>query len=165
MLKQLKKELGKFASEEKSRIFARFFKTGKGQYGHGDVFLGLSVPQTRSVARKFLGLDFEDIQELLLSKIHEERLCALMVLVGKYEKSKSDDDKKTVTEFYLRNSKNINNWDLVDLGQLRELADTSRFSESGGGSVLEAITKMHWKFYFKMLNIKNINLYKPPKFP
>ena len=114
MLDEIKKELLKYSSKEKAIIYARFFKTKKGQYGYGDVFLGLSVPQTRLVALKYFDLIIEHAQELILSKIHEERLAALFILVEKYRKSDSKN-KKIIVDFYLKNTKNVNNWNLVDL--------------------------------------------------
>ncbi|MFH1290342.1 MAG: DNA alkylation repair protein [Nanoarchaeota archaeon] len=110
-LSQLKADLHALASPEKARILQNFFKTGKGQYGEGDIFLGVKVPESRAVAKKYKDLSFEEIKQLLESKIHEERLTALLLLVYLYQKS---PDKRLV-EFYLANTKHINNWDLVDL--------------------------------------------------
>ncbi len=93
---------------------ARFFKTGKGQYGEGDIFLGIKVPESREIAKKFKDIFIKEIQELLNSKIHEHRLIALFVLIEKYKKE-SEERKKKIFDFYLKNTKNINNWDLVDL--------------------------------------------------
>ena len=114
MLNQIKKDLQKLKSPEKAKVFQRFFKTGKGEYGEGDIFLGLSVPETREISKKYIELNLNDIQKLLLSKIHEERLVALLILVEKYRKSNLED-RKAVIKFYLKNAKNVNNWDLVDL--------------------------------------------------
>jgi len=110
MLRQLRKDLRASASAEKAKVLARFFKTGKGEYGEGDVFLGVMVPETRKVAKKYAGLPLNSINELLKSEIHEERLASLLILVEKYKESQ---DK--VMRFYLRNAKHVNNWDLVDL--------------------------------------------------
>lgn len=93
---------------------AGFFKTGPGQYGQGDIFLGIKVPVQRAVARRYENLSLADAQELLNNKIHEYRLIALMILLFQYKKADSAGKKKIV-RFYLRNTKNINNWDLVDL--------------------------------------------------
>ncbi len=92
----------------------RFFKTGKGQYGEGDIFLGIRVPALREQAKKFTNAPLGAIQVLLGSVYHEERLCALMMLLSKYAKA-GDDDQKRFYEFYLKNTRHINNWDLVDL--------------------------------------------------
>lgn len=114
MLDNLRSELKKAANPKKAQILQGFFKTGKGQYGEGDIFLGITVPQSRAIAQKFNNLAFSDIKQLLASKIHEERLIALLLLVHKFQKG-SDAIKKRVYEFYLANTKYINNWDLVDL--------------------------------------------------
>ena len=113
MLNKIKNELQSHKNEAKAKILSGFFKIGKGQYGEGDVFLGIAVPVTREIAKKYLDMGFADIHKLLLSKIHEERLSALMILAEKYKKSDSKS-KKLIAEFYLHNTKNINNWDLVD---------------------------------------------------
>ncbi|MBN1169578.1 DNA alkylation repair protein [Candidatus Micrarchaeota archaeon] len=106
----IRQELGKLANPEKAKILQGFFKTEKGQYGEGDIFIGVSVPETRAVAKKYRTLKLDEVKKLLDSRIHEERLAALLILVEKYGKN-----KKKVYEFYLKNSKKINNWDLVDL--------------------------------------------------
>ena len=105
----------KQADPQKAKILQRFFKTGKGQYGEGDVFLGLMVPKQRIIVKQFTNLELKDIKILLASKIHEYRLIALLILVDKYEQAKALPLKKQIYKFYLGQSKNINNWDLVDL--------------------------------------------------
>jgi 3-methyladenine DNA glycosylase AlkD len=91
-----------------------FFKTGKGEYGYGDKFLGLSVPQSRIIAKKYRDLTLVALQQLLESDYHEERLIALIMLVGQYTKA-DDKDKQQIYDFYLSNTNRINNWDLVDV--------------------------------------------------
>lgn len=91
----------------------RFFKTGPGQYGEGDRFIGVTVPEQRAVAKKFKDLDLIDLQKLLRSDIHEFRLTALIILVDQYKKADTSLQKK-INAFYLKNTKYINNWDLVD---------------------------------------------------
>ncbi|MAG11278.1 MAG: DNA alkylation repair protein [Parcubacteria group bacterium] len=113
-LKQAERAMRALKNEEKIPIFQNFFKTGKGEYGEGDVFLGLAVPQTRSVAKEFSGLGFKDIKKLLHSKYHEERLCALLMLVHRFEKG-SQNQQKEICDFYITQAKYVNNWDLVDL--------------------------------------------------
>ncbi len=122
MLNQLKKDLKKLANPEKAKILQRFFKTGKGEYGEGDVFLGVTVPEQRKTAKKYSELPLKEIGKLLLSKIHEHRLTALLILVIKYNKA-DDDGKKKIADFYIKNSRHINNWDLVDLSADRILGD------------------------------------------
>ncbi len=93
----------------------RFFKTGKGEYGEGDQFLGITVPNQRLVAKEFyLAISLDELKELLQSTIHEYRLTALLMLVSKYQKSKDIDEQKRIVDFYLSNTTYINNWDLVD---------------------------------------------------
>jgi 3-methyladenine DNA glycosylase AlkD len=111
MYKQLVAELNKAANKQKAQILARFFKTGKGEYGEGDVFLGLTVPKQREIAKRYGDLSLLDVQKLLQSKIHEHRLVALLILVDKYE----GGARGRLVSFYLKNLKHINNWDLVDL--------------------------------------------------
>lgn len=110
---QVKAELRKLGSEEKAKSSSWFFKTGKGEYGEGDLFLGLTVPQQRVVAQKYIGLPLSQIETLLQSKFHEDRFTALAILVLQYKKS-SPGDKKKIFKFYLKNKERINNWDLVD---------------------------------------------------
>ena len=114
-LKEIIENLNKSANPEKAKILSRFFKTGKGEYGEGDVFLGIVVPNIRKVAYKFIDADSSDIQKLLKSKIHEYRLTALEILVAQYERTEDKEDKRKIFEFYLKNTRYINNWDLVDL--------------------------------------------------
>ncbi len=113
MLKDLKKEVEKLSNKKKAVLLQGFFKTRKGEYGEGDIFAGLTVPQSREIAIKYKNLQFKEIQELLKSKIHEERLIALLILVHNFKKNLQD--RKKIYEFYLKNTKYINNWDLVDL--------------------------------------------------
>lgn len=113
-LKQLKSELGKLADKKQAENLQRFFKTGPGEYGAGDIFLGIKVPAQRTLAKKYQNLGFNDLQKLLNSKIHEYRLIALLILLSQYKKTEPAGRKKFI-DFYLRNTRNINNWDLVDL--------------------------------------------------
>jgi 3-methyladenine DNA glycosylase AlkD len=104
----------KQASKEKTAILERFFKTGPGQYGAGDVFWGLSVPQSRTIAKKYKDLNLVEIKKLLESPVHEIRLIALLILVEQF--TNGDVMKqRAVAKFYLKNTNYINNWDLVDL--------------------------------------------------
>jgi len=114
MLNSLLRELKNSADPEKEKIFISFFKTGKGEYGEGDKFLGITVPCLRAISKKYQGLDLKDLQKLLNSKIHEFRLSALMILRFKYDKA-DENSKENIVKFYLKNTKNINNWDLIDL--------------------------------------------------
>jgi 3-methyladenine DNA glycosylase AlkD len=95
-----------------------FFKTGPGQYGEGDRFLGVMVPQTRQVAREFRELPLAEVEELLRSSWHEERLCALLLLVHRFERG-DDAARREVYDLYLANTAHIDSWDLVDLSAPR----------------------------------------------
>lgn len=102
------------ANPQKAKQLARFFKTGKGEYGESDVFLGLTVPQQRKIVRQYQRLEMADITKLLHSKIHEYRLIALLILVEQFNRADLTKQKQIFT-FYLKNTRYINNWDLVDL--------------------------------------------------
>jgi 3-methyladenine DNA glycosylase AlkD len=111
-LLELREKLKRIANPKKAELLQRYFKTGKGEYGEGDIFLGITVPQSRKIAAKFENLDFSSVERLLHSKIHEERLIALFILINKYN---TTNHKKIVFHFYMKNMSYINNWDLVDL--------------------------------------------------
>ena len=110
----IEEDLKKLADSEKANILSRFFKTGKGEYGEGDRFFGIPVPEQRKIAIKYSGISRDDICRLLSDKIHEYRLVALLILILQYEKG-NKDEKKKIADFYLANTRHINNWDLVDL--------------------------------------------------
>lgn len=107
-------KLQALSSPEKREIFPKFFKAGKGEYGEGDRFLGVTVPNTRVIAKQHKDLSIDEIRELMLSEWHEVRLCALLIMV---ENSKKKDESlcKQLFELYLSLTNRINNWDLVDL--------------------------------------------------
>ena len=114
LLTNLKSDLRRIADPKKKQVLQRFFKTGVGQYGEGDEFLGVTVPQSRSVAIAYKNLPFTEIKKLLTSKVHEERLIGLLILVHNFQKGDSKVKQK-IYEFYKTHMKHINNWDLVDL--------------------------------------------------
>jgi 3-methyladenine DNA glycosylase AlkD len=93
----------------------RFFKTGPSQYGEGDIFIGVMVPQSRLVAKKFNQLPVGEVRTLLYSRVHEERLVALLILARRYSSASSSREKEQIVKFYLEHIKQVNNWDLVDL--------------------------------------------------
>ena len=113
-LAELRKELKQEANNEQAIILQRFFKTGKGEYGEGDKFYGIKVPVQRKIAKKHRDISLKEIQGLLNSPVHEERLVSLFILVDQYTKG-DDKTKEKLFRFYLKNTKKINNWDLVDL--------------------------------------------------
>ena len=110
MIEEIRKDLRALADAEKAKVLQGFFKTAPGQYGQGDVFLGIAVPESRQLAKKHAQAGMGEVKQLLYSKIHEERLVALLILVDKYRR-----DPEGVAKFYLDNLKQVNNWDLVDL--------------------------------------------------
>ncbi len=114
-LKGLISDLNSLADPEQAENLSRFFKTGRGQYGEGDLFLGIKVPVQRSLVKKFKALSLDDAIKLLKSKYHEHRLVALLLMVYRFEKVADEVEQKEIFEAYLANVKYINNWDLVDL--------------------------------------------------
>lgn len=119
---ELREELRKHADNKRAVHSKRFFKTGRGEYGYGDVFLGLTVPLQREIAKKYYDLTLTDVLKLLKSKIHEERLTALILLVHAYQKGDSIAKSKIFTQ-YLKHTKWINNWDLVDTSAPQIIGD------------------------------------------
>jgi 3-methyladenine DNA glycosylase AlkD len=122
MIKELQREINKLADPKRVEGYQRFFKTGKGKYGEGDIFIGLTNPICHSLVKKYKSLVLREVEKLLHSKIHEERLIALLILV--YQFSRGDGkQKKTIYDLYLANTKYINNWDLVDLSAHKIVGD------------------------------------------
>lgn len=143
ILKEIKESLAVLSIPEKAAFFPKFFKTGKGEYGEGDLFLGVKVPDQRAIAKEYYAkISLEELSELLSSPYHEHRLTALIMLISKFEKTKDLSVKEEIIDFYLKHLDFINNWDLVDttcykiLGRyafenqkenlLRELADSDQ---------------------------------------
>ena len=114
LLETLRSKLRSVADPEKAKVLLRFFKTGPGEYGEGDVFLGIQVPVLRKFARENRDLDEASLQVLLRSSVHEERMLSLLILIQKYVRG-TDEERKKIYDFYLANTSFINNWDLVDL--------------------------------------------------
>lgn len=133
--KQVESELKKHGSQKKSEASAWFFKTAKGQYGYGDKFIGVSVPEQRKIAQEYKNLPLSEIQKLLNSKLHECRLTSLIILVNQF-KNGGEKTRKEIYKFYLANTKNINNWDLVD----------SSASQIVGAYLLDKDRKLLYKF-------------------
>ena len=111
----VKKELRKYASKKRKTANKWFFKTGYGEYGEGDRFIGVSMPDLRKVANEFADLSLVEVKKLLSSLIHEERMTALVILTYVFKKAEKEVEKKRIYDFYLKNKKYINNWDLVDV--------------------------------------------------
>ena len=111
---ELSARLRKAACAKDAEFLQRFFKTGPGQYGEGDLFLGIRVPQTRRIIRDFQAMALDEAEALLQSPYHEERLAALLVMVKAFERG-NDPKRRDVYTRYIRNTARVNNWDLVDL--------------------------------------------------
>jgi len=113
-LESLEKEMESLADPAKAKILMRFFKTGSGQYGEGDIFIGIQVPALRRIANKYNKISLDDTVKFLNSAKHEHRMVALFILTSKFEKG-DEKTKDEIFKLYLKNTKHINNWDLVDL--------------------------------------------------
>ncbi len=110
---QILLEFRNIEDKVKAKILSRFFKTGKGEYGEGDKFLGITVPVIRKIANKYRSLSFEELSKLIKSPFHEVRLLALLIIIEKLDDG--DGVKKKAFDFYFKNIKYINNWDLIDV--------------------------------------------------
>ena len=114
MLAEIRSNLHKLANGQDAAQLQRYFKTGPGEYGEGDLFIGVRVPAIRKLARQYRDTSVGIAQKLLISKIHEERLLALVLFIDHYNKA-DDAGKKTIYTYYLGHTHHINNWDLVDI--------------------------------------------------
>lgn len=115
MDKLIIKEVTSFRNKDKGAFLTRFFKTGKGEYGYGDIFYGLAVPTSRKIASKYIDIDLKDLGNLIKNKVHEIRLITLIILNTKYKRAKTEKEREQFVKFYLKNLEYINNWDLVDV--------------------------------------------------
>ena len=111
------KDLHALARKGRSADLAHFYKTGPGEYGEGDVFIGVIVPDTRLVAKKYIDLPFAELEKVINSPIHEERLCGLIILTLRYKRDKDEQSRKKIFNFYMKmlRAGHVNNWDLVDV--------------------------------------------------
>jgi 3-methyladenine DNA glycosylase AlkD len=115
MVAQLRQDLNAFINPLKAAFYPSFFKTGKGEYGEGDIFLGITVPQIRAVVKKYETIaTLPEIQALILDPVHEMRSAGLFILVNQFIKTNDPSIQKAIFDFYLSNTQGINNWDLVD---------------------------------------------------
>ncbi len=118
MLKEIREELKEKTNKEKAEVLQRFFKTKKGEYGEGDVFLGITVPELRKIAKKNKNIGIMETLQFLRSKVHEERFIALLILIDKF----SEKNEK-IFNLYLKNLKWVNSWDLVDISAYRIIGE------------------------------------------
>jgi len=158
MYNKIVKELKKYKSKEKAKVLQGFFKTGKGEYGEGDIFIGVKVPEIRIIVKRFIDVDLDEVKKLLYSNIHEERLAGVLILTYKFFKSNEKEQKK-IYNFYLKNAKQINNWDLVDLsapnivGEYLQSITCHPFDRLRTGSELVSGSR---KILYKLAKSKNL---------
>jgi 3-methyladenine DNA glycosylase AlkD len=138
--KDLTKELQALKDPARAKSSIGFFKTKKGQYGEGDVFLGINVPNQRVLAKKYQNLPLTDLEKLLQSKYHEYRLTALFILVAQYRKG-GPQEQKILFEFYCRMLPRINNWDLVDTSA-RPIVGEYLYTYKTEKQAMQVLTKM-----------------------
>ena len=113
IVRDIRRKLQQLGSKDKAKVLQRFFKTGHGEYGEGDVFIGVRVPDLRKLAKGYQDITIKEVMQFLRSTIHEERLLALLILVSKFSKG-NETVKKRIYELYLQHTQFINSWDLVD---------------------------------------------------
>lgn len=137
MIEKWQNELRQHASDEKAKILSRFFKTGKGEYGEGDRFLGITVPVIRSISRMHTKDPMDTITMMLHSPWHEHRMSALLTLVEKYHRNK--EERAEIVRVYLQNLSHANNWDLIDLSAPKILGE--HIKETGDASILYTLAE------------------------
>lgn len=113
IVQEIRARLQSLGTEKRAKVSQSFFKTGPGEYGEGDIFLGVQVPALRLLASEYQAITLTEVTQLLRSTIHEERLLALLLLVRAYANG-DEHTKKGIYELYLKNTRHVNNWDLVD---------------------------------------------------
>ena len=137
----LVKDLHALARKGRSTDLARFYKTGPGEYGEGDVFIGVIVPDTRLVAKKYIDLPFAELEKVINSPIHEERLCGLIILTLRYKRDKDEQSRKKIFNFYMKmlRAGHVNNWDLVDVSA--PIIGDYLISDPGHTQLLEKLSR------------------------
>lgn len=143
MIENIKKELKQLGNKEYATRLQKYFKTGKGEYGEGDKFLGIQVPVLRKAAKKYNNIAISEAHKLLKSPFHEERLCSLLILRDLFKKSENKD-KKNIYALYLKNTKFINNWDLVD-ASARDIIGAYLFNRNKKPIYMLAKSKNIWE--------------------
>ncbi len=163
MIDEIREALRALVIREKAEFLPKFFKTGKGEYGEGDLFLGVKVPDQRAVAKEYFSrISLEELKDLLSSPYHEERLTALLILVSKFEKSKKNEDKKEIVDFYLNHLQFINNWDLVDTSCYKILG---RFAfENNQDNLLRNLSLSNEMWHKRIAVVGTIHYVKKGKF-
>lgn len=163
IVSEIKTALQELSIPGKAEIMQAFFKTGKGEYGEGDVFIGVTVPDQRSVAKEFYNkISLAELTQLLSSKIHEHRLTALLLLVYKFEKTKDQSLRKEIVDFYLKHTKHINNWDLVDTSCYKILG---RYCfENQDSKILEKLSDSKNMWEMRMAIVATMHHIKKGKF-
>ena len=163
IVSEIKTALQELSIPGKAEIMQAFFKTGKGEYGEGDVFIGVTVPDQRSVAKEFYNkISLVELSQLLSSKIHEHRLTALLLLVYKFEKTKDQSLRKEIVDFYLKHTKHINNWDLVDTSCYKILG---RYCfENQDSKILEKLSDSKNMWEMRMAIVATMHHIKKGKF-
>ncbi|MDO8734036.1 MAG: DNA alkylation repair protein, partial [Elusimicrobiota bacterium] len=148
-LKNLHKNLFALANPSKAKVLKRFFKTGPGEYIAGEKFLGIVVPEQRKIAEEYKVLKLSDLEKLIKSRYHEERMVALLILVAKIAAADEQEQKK-IYDFYLNHTRYINNWDLVDLTAEKIIG---QYLENKDKKVLEKLarSKVLWERRIAML--------------
>ncbi len=139
MDKLIIKEVTRLRDKDKGAFAQRFFRTGKGEYGYGDIFYGLTVPNSRKIASKYTEIDLKDLEKVIQNKVHEIRLIALIILNTKYKKAKTEKEREALVKFYLKNISYINNWDLVDVSSYNILG--AYLKDKGDRSILIKLSK------------------------
>ena len=142
--KKIKKELKKYSSFKRKKTNEYFFKTGIGQYGEGDIFIGVSIPDCRKIAKKYMDVSLSEFKKLFSSPIHEEKMTAHIILILKFEKG-SLTNQKSIYNFYIKNTKHINNWDFVDISSYKTI-----------GAYLLSNKKVSKKILYKFARSKNL---------
>lgn len=142
MKHQIYKDIFAYTHKEKALQAQRFFKTGKGEYGEGDVFIGLTVPECRSISKKYFDIEYSLISDLLESHIHEHRLIALHIMVLRF--TKNTDERKAIFDLYISHLDRVNNWDLVDASAYHILGEYSKINRDTRAIHTLVISKVHF---------------------
>lgn len=136
--------LRKVANPKRIEALKYFFKTGPGEYGEGDEFIGVTVPANRHVALKFLDISDKDLSQILHSPVHEDRALALHILTEKYRRTKHLKNRKALVSFYLKHRKFVNNWDLVDMSCYKILGHYCHLIKDHSLLIKLSNSKIHW---------------------